>query len=354
MKIKKISFLLVAVSGSLLSAMETPQEIDRQPIPALYRMPAEMQNLLVQEILRGSNTPREAVGHVKKIIYADPHFESSINEAFLNRTMVLFGRRFNTRNYVAVARALDVKCKPASPHRVTDHWHSLLVAWKQHYDALIDAVEGQHKEGVRKYVNEGFPVDGIVADLVDNFDLAKSNNDEIWKLETLTQLAIMGCMGEGASGAVLKAMHCIKLREVCEAADRQAIKNAIAETTDINYQDKDGETILWTAVYYNNLIAVEELLAAGADTNKPNSKGISLLMETIDDDNGPYQAIVAKLVAAGADFTVKDRYGYSALDSIKTKLSFRCRDDVRRNREAVLVIFENAMKEKELKNIQKP
>ena len=68
--------------------------------------------------------------------------------------------------------------------------------------------------------------------------------------------------------------------QLCHSAAIQGhiecLKELIAAGADINKEDKDGRTALWTAANQGHIECLKELIAAGADINKEDKDGEQL------------------------------------------------------------------------------
>ena len=80
----------------------------------------------------------------------------------------------------------------------------------------------------------------------------------------------------------------------------EAVKALLVDGVDVNAQDKDGYTPLYSAAYRGDLERVKVLIAAGADVNAKNKNGYTPLRSSI-----PYPEVVKILIAAGADVNAK-------------------------------------------------
>ena len=81
----------------------------------------------------------------------------------------------------------------------------------------------------------------------------------------------------------------------------------ISAGANVNAKDKDGESPLYRAAYWNDVALAEYLISAGADVNAKDNMGESPLHVTDS------VALAELLISAGADVNAKDDEGESPL-----------------------------------------
>ena len=59
----------------------------------------------------------------------------------------------------------------------------------------------------------------------------------------------------------------------------ECLKELIAAGADINKEDKDGDTALYSAANQGHIECLKELIAAGADINKEDKDGVTALSQ---------------------------------------------------------------------------
>lgn len=92
--------------------------------------------------------------------------------------------------------------------------------------------------------------------------------------------------------------------------DRESFNEAIVELDDINYQDKDGRSLLIYAVLENDIDLVEALINRGAKVNLNDNNGWTALHFAA---NEHLVAITKLLIKKGADVNAKDSYGNTVI-----------------------------------------
>jgi len=95
-----------------------------------------------------------------------------------------------------------------------------------------------------------------------------------------------------------------------ELADFQAVKRLIDDGADVNAENRNGYTILWTAVSDNQVAIASLLLSNGAAVNQQNQYGRTLLHEAAW--NG-HIGVIQLLLANGADVNARDPNGRTPL-----------------------------------------
>jgi thiosulfate/3-mercaptopyruvate sulfurtransferase len=98
-------------------------------------------------------------------------------------------------------------------------------------------------------------------------------------------------------------------------AARQAradvLTHLLATGTQLQVLDEYGNNALWAACYAEDIACIEVLLQAGIDINFQNTTGITALIYA---SSSGKTAVVAHLLAAGADFSLVSQDEFSALD----------------------------------------
>lgn len=319
--------------------------------PALYSMPSEMRHKVLQELVNSADTLPDAMKQIRKFVYLDPQFRTIFTTTGVSKILVMLAKRFNTRNYSELAR--EFQCNYYS--RTVQlplllHKNQTLQSWSKGYEEFKDIFGQKDVTRAREFLSQAMPVDEIAFDIAESYDSAKRANDVVWKASALLRIGQVALLGPDYAQEISKALQFQSLSMACQSGDRDLIKKAIASTVDINYQDNDGCTALWNAVWGHREIAVEELLAAGADIDKQDKKGMSPLMEAVSCQEGPTLAIVNKLIRAGADLSLKNYKGKTALGLIEgltvPLLHCRCSEHVRKNREEVVQILKSALSAK--------
>ena len=130
-------------------------------------------------------------------------------------------------------------------------------------------------------------------------------------------------------GAAAKRVPHGELSDVCsdKAPDPKAQARAIAALVraraDVGEADKNGVTPLHHAVRFRSPAAVRALIAAGADVNRQCKRsGSTALHRAVTSTGAPGTAgkgaeareIVALLLAAGADASIRNKSGKAAID----------------------------------------
>lgn len=116
------------------------------------------------------------------------------------------------------------------------------------------------------------------------------------------------------SMAAMKANPTNTIKEDIFAAirsiDYTSINVLLAEDTNIDTVDRQGNTLLMTAAEMGNPRIVDIILSHNPDMNKTNDKGVTALM--IAAKSGQLH-IIEKLVKNGADISLRDNQGNTAL-----------------------------------------
>lgn len=92
-------------------------------------------------------------------------------------------------------------------------------------------------------------------------------------------------------------IHTDVLKKACEMNHKEEFDKAIAKITDINFQDKDGKTILMHAISNGFYYGVDKLLARGADVNLLDNKGANALIYCAELPHIKYIKIIAEMTA---------------------------------------------------------
>lgn len=99
------------------------------------------------------------------------------------------------------------------------------------------------------------------------------------------------------------------------------VKILVERGADLELQDKKGDTALTLATMEANLLnIVDYLIAKGANINHQNNQGSTALMLAVIDSN---EAVVQRLLNAGANVHLKDKKRRTALQLSKNKQNIR-------------------------------
>jgi len=101
------------------------------------------------------------------------------------------------------------------------------------------------------------------------------------------------------------------LIEACKKGRLEDVKRLLNEGVDVNTTDKDGNTALKWAIYYQHIDVVSFLLNSGADVNPQNKDGHTALMATA---YVGFPEATTLVLEKGADINAKDLKGKTALD----------------------------------------
>lgn len=103
------------------------------------------------------------------------------------------------------------------------------------------------------------------------------------------------------------------LMEAVSDGDEEEVNNLLSSGTDLEEIDSEQTTALHYAIYGNNIAIAEKLLEAGANPNTSDNYS-NALTAALEYDN--YE-MVALLYEYGADPTIEDPQGYSALNMLE-------------------------------------
>ena len=267
---------------------------------------------------------------------------------FVSKTLIMLAQRFNTRNYKKLGRKFKnfKGIDAATTHPILLPARFTLQSWIDGYTDLQDMLNEEDLTPAQPYLNQGMPIDEIASDIAENHNMAQRSKNVIGEAVGALRICNVALLGEEYALTIVKAIELESLSQACQTDNRELIKNALVSISDINYQYNNGRTALWYAVWAHRQVAVEELLAAGADVNKQDKNGVSPLMEAVACEEGPSPAIVKKLVDAGANLSLKNYRGHTALELVKSLLPYRCREHIRKNREEVVQILKDALSAK--------
>lgn len=99
------------------------------------------------------------------------------------------------------------------------------------------------------------------------------------------------------------------------------LRMTVAAGADLSSVNRYGGTALTPAAHHGHIEVVEYLLTTEVDIDQVNYLGWTALLEAVIlGDGGPtYQRIVELLINAGADRSIRDREGRTALDNARKK-----------------------------------
>jgi uncharacterized protein len=111
------------------------------------------------------------------------------------------------------------------------------------------------------------------------------------------------------------------LHDAAARGNAAEIEQLIAEGEKPNIQDANSRTPLHVAAFLRRYEAARALIAAKAPLNHVNDFGRTALLEAVVLGNGGrnHTAAVEALVEAGADVTLPDRHGITALQHARTR-----------------------------------
>jgi ankyrin repeat protein len=124
---------------------------------------------------------------------------------------------------------------------------------------------------------------------------------------SLAALSVSACLLWPAG---LQAAADLRVVDVVEHKDKDALRTLLRQRVDVNIAQPDGATALHWAVYWDDLETVDLLLKAGAHPNAANDLGITSLFMACTGGNG---VMVERLLAAGADPNTAAMSGETAL-----------------------------------------
>ncbi len=90
----------------------------------------------------------------------------------------------------------------------------------------------------------------------------------------------------------------------------EKLKSLIAAGADVNASNRNGRTVLMSAVYYRNKAIVRELLSEGVNVDAVDSQGRTALMLAVANNR---VEMVNLLLASGADVKIEDKKQNTAL-----------------------------------------
>lgn len=101
----------------------------------------------------------------------------------------------------------------------------------------------------------------------------------------------------------------------------EILKMTVAAGADLSSVNRYGGTALTPAAHHGHIEVVEYLLSTEVDIDQVNYLGWTALLEAVIlGDGGPtYQHIVELLINAGADRSIRDREGRTALENAQEK-----------------------------------
>ncbi|GGK71318.1 hypothetical protein GCM10007941_21800 [Amphritea balenae] len=101
----------------------------------------------------------------------------------------------------------------------------------------------------------------------------------------------------------------------------EILKMTVSAGADLRSVNRYGGTALTPAAHHGHVEVVEYLLTTGIDINQVNYLGWTALLEAVilGDGSPTYQRIVELLMIAGADRSIRDRNGRTALDNAREK-----------------------------------
>lgn len=129
-------------------------------------------------------------------------------------------------------------------------------------------------------------------------------------LKSLIQDGVLQSQEDVKSAAGVKALF-----DACTKGDDLMIKKLIVVGVNVNTPYEEGKTPLVQAVYYGHVGAVKTLIAAKANVNHVTGNGLNILMHACY--GGDRTEIVSILLQAGADPTIRSRWGTNTLEYAK-------------------------------------
>ena len=130
-------------------------------------------------------------------------------------------------------------------------------------------------------------------------------------ITTIAAVLLVGC-GEVSNPEPLTAKAPgISIHRAAKYGKIEAIKQHLANGTDVNTRDNNKWTPLHYAAYYGHKVVAELLIAEGADVNAKSDDGWTPLH---DATSMGHKEIVELLLAKGANVNAKNNYGNTPLD----------------------------------------
>lgn len=109
-----------------------------------------------------------------------------------------------------------------------------------------------------------------------------------------------------------------ELHRAITEGNTEKVERLLAEGADVNERYITGTTPLMFAISTTmNLDTINLLLNLGADVNAQNNDGYTALILAVSNDNMNRFYVVNRLLDCGADKTLKDKYGRTALDYVE-------------------------------------
>lgn len=115
---------------------------------------------------------------------------------------------------------------------------------------------------------------------------------------------------ESVVKAAIKKVSEEKFLSAAQSGDDALVLAAIKSGVNINATDKDGETALMKASFFNQPKVVNHLVDAGADVNIANNKGQTALILAAYEGN---PEIIEKLLSAKPNVNAADNDGWTSL-----------------------------------------
>ena len=130
-------------------------------------------------------------------------------------------------------------------------------------------------------------------------------------ITTIAAVLLVGC-GEVSNPEPLTAKAPgISIHRAAKYGKIEAIKQHLANGTDVNTRDNNKWTPLHYAAYYGHKVVAELLIAEGADVDAKSDDGWTPLH---DATSMGHKEIVELLLAKGANVNAKNNYGNTPLD----------------------------------------
>ena len=130
-------------------------------------------------------------------------------------------------------------------------------------------------------------------------------------ITTIAAVLLVGC-GEVSNPEPLTAKAPgISIHRAAKYGKIEAIKQHLANGTDVNTRDNNKWTPLHYAAYYGHKVVAELLITEGADVDAKSDDGWTPLH---DATSMGHKEIVELLLAKGANVNAKNNYGNTPLD----------------------------------------